>query len=274
MPEANVRGVRLSYVERGSGAETVVFSHSYLVDHRHFEPQIATLEKRFRVLAYDHRDHGGSERMMAPYGMEDIYEDGVGFVETVCGGPVHWIGLSTGGFVGVRLGIRRPDLLRSLILMDTTAEAEPPLRRAKYAAMLAVLRWIGFQPLMGEVMKALFGPAFLRDPERAAERELWKQRIMANDRDALVRFGRAIFHRDGVHGEAARIGTPTAVVVGSDDRARPPAEARRLAEAIPGARLDVIPRGGHLCTVEEPDAVNAVLSRFLDKHTTETAGHG
>jgi 3-oxoadipate enol-lactonase len=270
MPDVDVGGVRLSFIERGSGAETVVFSHSYLLDHRHFEHQIAALEGRFRVLAYDHRDHGRSQRMAEAYDMDAIYEDGVGFLETVCDGPVHWVGLSTGGFVGVRLGIRRPDLLRSLTLMDASAEAEPPFRRMKYAAMLAALRWTGFQPLMGAVMRAMFGQTFLRDPERAAERELWKQRIMANDRDALVRFGRAIFSREAVHDQAARIGTPTRVVVGEEDRARPPAEARRLAAAVPGARLVVIPRGGHLCTIEEPEAVSAVLGRFLDEQTTST----
>ncbi len=125
MPEVDLDGVRLSFVERGSGAETVVFSHSYLLDHRHFEPQVAALEDRFRVLAYDHRDHGGSERPDGPYEMDAIYVDAVRFVEAMCDGPVHFVGLSTGGFVGVRLGIRRPDLLRSLVLMGTSAENEP-----------------------------------------------------------------------------------------------------------------------------------------------------
>lgn len=263
MPEVDVRGVRLSFVERGSGPETLVFSHSYLVDHRHFEPQIAALEDRFRILAYDHREHGGSDRTPTSYDLDDIYEDGVGFIEATCEEPVHWVGLSTGGFVGVRLGIRRPDLLRSLTLMDTSAEAEPFFYRIKYHLMLTVLGWVGFGPLIGETMKAMFGPAFLRDPGREAERELWKERMTANDREALVRFGRAIFSRDDIHGEVGRITTPTLVVVGEDDRAKPPEEARRLAEAIPGARLEVIPRAGHLCTVEEPEAVNAVLGPFL-----------
>lgn len=267
MPEVSVRGVRLSFVERGSGAETVVFSHSYLLDHRHFEPQIAALEDRFRILAYDHRDHGGSERMAEPYGMEEIYEDGAGFVEATCDGPVHWVGLSTGGFVGVRLGFRRPELLRSLTLMDTSAEAEPTWSRLKYGAMLTTLGWLGFRPLVGETMRALFGRAFLSDPARSEEREVWKERIMANDRDALIRFGRAIFGRDDVHGEVGRITAPTLVVVGEDDRARSPAEARRLAEAIPGARFETIPRAGHLCTIEEPQAVDTVLDGFLDEHS-------
>lgn len=265
MPEITANGVRLSFVERGSGAETVVFSHSYLVDSRQFEAQIAALEGRYRVLAYDHRDHGASERVGGAYGMEDLYADAVAFLEATCDGPVHWVGLSTGGFAGVRLGIRRPDLVRSLVLMDTSAEAEPRRNRAKYAVMLAALPWIGFRPLIGETMRALFGPRFLHDPGRREERELWKARIMANDPAALARFGRAIFSRDDLAAEAARISVPTLVVVGERDRAKPPAEARRLAAAIPGARLEVIPHAGHLSTIEEPEAVNAVLRSFLDQ---------
>ena len=151
MPTVELPGVRLSFVERGSGPETVVVSHSYLVDHRHFEAQIAALEGRYRALAYDHRDHGESARTSAPYDMEALYEDAVAFVEETSDGPVHWVGLSTGGFVGVRLGIRRPDLLRSLVLMDTSAEAEPWLNRLKYKLMLAVLPWIGFRPLSRDI---------------------------------------------------------------------------------------------------------------------------
>jgi 3-oxoadipate enol-lactonase len=265
MPEIEAHGVRLSFVERGAGEETVVFSHSYLVDHRHFDPQIAALEDRYRVLAYDHRDHGESERTPAPYRMEDLYADGVAFLEATCDRPVHFIGLSTGGFVGVRLGIRRPELLRSLVLMDTSAEAEPWLNRLKYHLMLTTLEWVGFRPLVGETLKAMFGPRFLSDPARREERELWKERITANDRAALARFGRAIFSRDDLRQEAGRISVPTLVVVGENDRSKPVPEARRLAEGIPGAQLEIIPHAGHLCTVEEPETVNAVLRSFLDR---------
>lgn len=264
MPEIETPGARLSFVERGSGKETVVFSHSFLVDHRHFEPQIAALEDRYRVLAYDHRDHGESERIPEPYSMEDIYADAVAFLEATCDGPVHWVGLSTGGFVGVRLGIRRPELLRSLVLMDTSAEAEPWRNRLKYHLMLTALEWIGFRPLIGETMKAMFGPRFLTRPERQEERELWKGRITANEPAALARFGRAIFSRNDLREEAIRISVPTLVLVGECDRAKPVPEARRLAEAIPGARVEIIPRAGHLCTIEEPEAVNSALSSFLD----------
>lgn len=61
MPDILVNGVRLHYTEQGSGPETVVFSHCFVLDSRHFAPQIAALKGRYRCIAYDHRGHGRSE---------------------------------------------------------------------------------------------------------------------------------------------------------------------------------------------------------------------
>ena len=70
MPDIEVNGVRLHYIEQGSGPEVVVFSHSYLVDWSHFKPQIDALSDRYRCIAFDHRGHGGSERPSNGYDME------------------------------------------------------------------------------------------------------------------------------------------------------------------------------------------------------------
>ena len=125
MPDFLIDGTRLHYTEVGDGPETVVFSHSYLLDHHHFDAQIAALAGRFRVLAYDHRGHGQSDRPRGTCSMEHIYSDGVRVAELLGRGPVHWVGRSTGGYVGLRFAIRRPELLRSLVLMDTAAGPEP-----------------------------------------------------------------------------------------------------------------------------------------------------
>lgn len=263
MPRVTVEdGVQLHYTEHGAGEETVVFSHSYLVDHRHFGPQLEALRSRYRVLAYDHRGHGQSDRPSDGYTMERIYADGVAFVEALETGPVHWIGLSTGGFVGMRIACRRPELIRSLVLMDTSA-GEPVFNKIKYRTMFLMLRAFGFGPLLGSVMSSMFGRTFLKDPARAEERIHWRQQIGGNDVDMTIRFGKAIFSRDDVTDQLRDVALPTLVVVGEDDRGTPPDMARHLAATIPGARLEVIPRAGHLCTVEEPDAVNRVLLDFL-----------
>jgi 3-oxoadipate enol-lactonase len=263
MPELEINATRLHYVELGEGNETVVLSHSYLVDHHHFERQIEALRGRYRVLAYDHRGHGESAKERGHCTMETLYTDGVAFLEALGRGRVHWVGLSTGGFVGMRIAFRRPELLSSLTLLDTAASGEPWFRRLRFEAMFTVLRLFGFRPLMGEVMKTMFGPAFLKDPQRREQRDLWRQRIMDNDTPALITFGRAIFSRDDVSGRLGEIALPTLVMVGEHDHATPLARARVLAERIPGAHLETIPRAGHLSTIEEPEFVNDKLLAFL-----------
>ena len=205
MPVVTVdANVQLHYTEHGEGDETIVLSHSYLVDHRHFEPQIEALKSRYRVLAYDHRGHGRSDKPPDGYSMERIYGDGVAFLEALDTGPVHWIGLSTGGFVGMRIALRRPELLRSLVLMDTAADGEPVFNQVKYRAMFLILRAFGVGPVLDASMKAMFGRAFLKDPDRAEERARWRQRLKDNDFQALIGFGKAIFSRDDVTNQLAR----------------------------------------------------------------------
>lgn len=267
MPEVLVNGAKLFYEEMGSGPETVVFSHSYLVDGRHFTPQMQALRDRYRCIAYDHRGHGRSEVTESGYDMENLYADGVGFIEALGCAPCHFVGLSSGGFIGLRIGIRRPDLLRSLILMGTSADPESEENVKQYKLLLLIVRWLGYWPVVGKVMPLLFGEKFLSDPARQEEVREWKRCILSSNKKAMIKFGEGIFSRAGVIEELPKIRTPTLVIVGEEDRAQPLEKAKRIAESIPGARLVVIPRAGHLCTVEEPADVTVAIEEFLFAHS-------
>lgn len=263
MPKLSVNNVTLYYEEMGGGADTIVFSHSYLVDSRHFYPQMKALSDRYRCLAYDHRGHGRSEVTEEGYDMENLYADAVAFIEEMHCAPCHFIGLSTGGFIGLRIGIRRPDLLKTLVLMDTSAEAEPKENLWQYKMLFFVVRWFGYRPVIGRLILLLFGRKFLTDPARVQEVADWRQRLMSSDRKAMVKFGNGIFARQSVYEQLEQIKTPTLVVVGAEDYPTPVAKAERIAQKIPGAKLVIIPDAGHLCTVEEPAAVNAAIQEFL-----------
>lgn len=263
MPTIQVNGTSLFYIDEGEGDEVVVFSHSYLMDHRHFAPQIEALCAHYRVIAYDHRGHGQSDKAGGDYSMELIYQDGLQLLDALGIESCHWVGLSTGGFVGMRLAIRQPERLRSLVLMDTSAETEPTIGRWKYSAMFALVRVAGFAPVMGTAMKALFGKTFMSAVKHKAVREQWRTRIAENDKKSVIRFGLAIFARKSVLGELAQVQTPTLVMVGEEDTATPPSKARRMAETIAGARLEVIPMAGHIATLAEPARVSALLREFL-----------
>lgn len=263
MPTVIANGVRLHYEASGQGPETVVFSHSYLLSSEHFGPQIRTLSADYRCIAFDHRGHGGSEAPASGYDMENLYADAVAFIETVGCAPCHFVGLSTGGFIGLRLGIRRPDLVRSLVLMDTSAQAEPGRRAREYRLMLGILRYLGYWPLRRRIVSMFFAGPFRSDPTRRYELAHWRERVTANDRRAMVRFGHGILERAGVEEELDRIAVPTLVVVGEDDVVTPVEDAWRISAGIPGARLEIVPGAGHVCTVERPAAVTAIIGSFL-----------
>jgi pimeloyl-ACP methyl ester carboxylesterase len=130
--------------------------------------------------------------------------------------------------------------------------------------MLFALRWLGYRPVVGRAMPIFFGPRFLKDPSRSHEVRQWRQRIMANDRRALIASAHGIFFRQSVYEKINAIRTPTLIVVGEKDMSTPPEKAKHMADRIPGARLEVIADSGHLTTIEEPAAVNAALKAFLD----------
>jgi 3-oxoadipate enol-lactonase len=266
MSEVTVNGVTLFYEEQGAGADTVVFSHSYLVDSTQFARQIEALSDRYRCIAYNHRGHGRSQVTETGYDMENLYADAVALIEALHCAPCHFVGLSVGGFIGMRIGIRRPELLKSLILMDTSADPEPKESLKQYKLLMVIVRWFGLRPVIGKVMSLIFGEKFLRDPERQDEVKEWKRRITSLNKKAGMKFGKGIHARAGVYEQLSTITVPTLVMVGEKDMSTPVAHAERIAEKIPGAKLFIVPEAGHLCTIEEPAAVTAVIEEFLAAH--------
>lgn len=258
-------GPRIHYElwDDGASAQTVVFSHGYLMSREMFAGQIGRLRGRYRVVAFDHRGHGASDPWPHPFDVYDLVDDAVRVIEaTASGEPVHFVGMSTGGYVALRLMRRRPDLLGSAVLIDTSAGSEPPAKRIKYAAMLLAVRWLGLRSVMASALPILMGRPFRTSPARRDELEAWRRRILRLDRRSVVAFGRAIFARDDLSRALGDCATPALVVVGELDRATPPEQARALAAAL-GADLVTIAGAGHTSPIEEPEAVADAIEAFL-----------
>ncbi len=263
MPQIKVNGVNINYEEYGSGEETVVFSHGYLMSHRMFDDQINMLKDRYRVIAYDHRCHGGSEVVKTPFGIYDLMDDGAAVIDKLVGGPVHFMGMSTGGYVGVRLMVRRPELLKSVVLIDTGGGKESAESLKEYNKLLFVVRYFGTRPVTGRALQILMGEKFRRDPARQQQFKWWQSYIRGLNKTGLYHFGRAIFDRDSVLDALRSAETPTLILCGDKDVATPPERSQELQANIPNATLKMIPDAGHTAPVEEPAAVNAAINSFL-----------
>lgn len=262
-----VNDIKIHYIEAGSGPETIMFSHGFLMSHRMYTHQINALSTSARVIAFDHRCHGDSENVRTKFGLQDLVDDAAALIRKTCDGPVHFVGMSTGGFVGMRLALYQPELIKSLALIDTSADHEDPKTLRKNKLLLTAVGVFGFRPVIKKAMSILMGASFLNDPARQDQVSFWKSYIMSLDIKALRQFGFAIFSRDSVLDDLKKQTSfvPTQIIIGEVDQATPVRNATDMQNAISGSKLAVVPRAGHTSPVEEPRIVTEILQVFFKK---------
>ena len=263
MPHLQLNGADLYYEEHGNGPPSIVFAHGLLWSGRMFDDQLNALKDRYRCVTFDFRGQGRSGVTQDGYDMDTLAEDAAALIESLHCAPCHFAGLSMGGFIGMRLAIRRPELIRSLMLLETSADPEPQENIGKYKMLGLIGRWLGFGLVANRVMPIMFGQKFLTDPARVQVREHWRERMIANNRIGILRALGGVINRASVYDQLDKITAPTLIIVGDQDIATVPAKAERMHARIRGSKLVVIPGAGHSSTIEDPEAVNAALKEFL-----------
>jgi pimeloyl-ACP methyl ester carboxylesterase len=263
MPTHVVNGARLYYEEAGSGPETIVFSHGLLMSGAMFSQQVEALSAQYRCISYDHRGQGRSEVTETGYDMDSLAADAATLIRDLDAAPCHFAGLSMGGFIGMRLAIHHRDLLKSLILMETSADPEPEQNVGPYRRLAFIGRWFGFRPVIKPLMNIMFGKTFLTDPGTAAERNKWRNHLLNLGKVGTARAAHGVIDRAGVYEQLGTIVAPTLVMVGDEDVATVPAKAERMQQAITGSKLVVIPGAGHSASIEQPALVTRAIADFL-----------
>jgi 3-oxoadipate enol-lactonase len=264
MPYLSIRGVQLYYEDTGGPGEPIVFSHGMLWNSQLYSRQIEALKGRYRCIAYDHRGQGRSKAPPQGRGIDlrTVYEDAVAFIQALGLAPCHFVGLSQGGFVGLRIASRHPELLRSLVLLDTSAASESLWNRSRYYLLMATTRWLGLWPVVDRIMSIYFGQTFMKDPARAAERDELRLQLTQNPREVWRAMEGVIMRRD-ITEELSRIVAPTLIMVGEEDVITRPKAAEILQARIRGAQLVRLPHVGHMSNLEQPTLINQAISQFL-----------
>ena len=264
MPKITINQVEYHFTDTEKGEETIVFSHGLLWSGYMFYKQVAFLKDRYRVITYDHRGQGQTQATESGYDMDTLSEDAIALIEALCPNQkVHFAGLSMGGFVAMRIAARRPDLLKSVILMETSADEEPQENVPKYATLNKVVKWLGPWAVVGKVMPIMFGQKFLNDSSRKAERKEWEAQMKLCKTPGIVRAVTGVIDRKPIYDELKNITLPTLILVGTQDVATVPAKAERIHAAIPQSTLVYIEGGGHTSSIEEPEQVNVAIDGFL-----------
>ena len=243
-------------VDGPEGAPAVMFANSLGTDLRLWDKVLSLLPPH-RAIRFDKRGHGLSDRS-GPYVMADLAEDAAALIEAEARGPVLMVGLSIGGCVAQTLALRRPDLVRAVVLSNTAAKMGAA---EGWRARIEAIRKGGLESIADSVMKRWFAPAFRATPELA----LWRNLLTRTDLEGYAAACEALAAFD-LTAEIPALRQPCLVIAGAEDGASPPDLVAATARLIPGAQFHVIPGAGHLPCVETPEAWAAIVAPFLTEH--------
>lgn len=255
--------MRLAYDSAGDGPP-VVLLHGFPLDRTIWADQARGLADRYRVVTPDLRGHGGSAAPTGPYPMRDLAADVLETLDAAgVTGPAVVGGLSMGGYVALALAAIAPDRLAGLVLVNSRAGADPDSTRRVREDLAREVERSGSAAAVVEAMAPkLFGAATAEgQPELVRE---WTDRMGRTPVAGLAGSLRGMADRPDRTADLFRIVVPALVLAGEDDRLIPLEEARRMADALPRGRLEVIPGAGHLAPIENPEATTGALRRFLD----------
>ncbi len=224
MPTVSVDGLRMYYEFTGSGP-TLVLIAGLGLDVSECGPLVDALSGRYRVLAFDNRGAGRTDKPDEPYTVRQMADDTAGLMRALGVERAHVVGMSLGGRIAIELALEHPAEVRSLVLVSTSARVER--------------RWtIGLLGLVSLVFRGHYP-----QPRYAFKRQ----------RQASDHYDRS--------GDLAELRVPTLIVHGRRDHIVPYRLAEEMAESIPGARLTLV-ESGHIYPLNHSVAFAEQIAGF------------
>jgi pimeloyl-ACP methyl ester carboxylesterase len=266
MQRISLPTVELAYIDRGAGRPLVLI-HGFPLDHTMWSPQIDALSRYCRVIAPDLRGFGQSSlgnvdpaRGMA---LEQYADDVACLLDAMeVNEPVILAGFSMGGYIAWQFVRKHAQRLSALIACDTRAAADTDEARANRLKMADKIHEWGAARVAEMMGPKLFAPGtFEANPQIVQD---LRAVVASTSPDAIAVAQRAMAARPDMTYLLERIKVPTIVIAGAADALIPPAEMQQIAAAIPDGQYVEIPYAGHMTTVENPDAVNAAFSSFIE----------
>ena len=258
MAELNRPEGKLHYSVHGNGTG-VLLLHPVGLDGTWWSPFAERLARTHRVVQIDFRGHGRSAPVGSSYEIVDLAADAAAVLADSGLASVHVVGLSYGGMVAQHLALDWPQLVRSLVLCGTAATLSAAAR-ATVADRGATAERLGMASVIEETLSRWFTPEF-RNSELVAR---CAARLLNQDVGSWAAAWQAISRLDTL----PRLGTvrvPTMVLTGEKDVAAPPEVARGIAEAVPGARLVLLPDAPHMAPFEQREPFESIVMEFLEK---------
>jgi pimeloyl-ACP methyl ester carboxylesterase len=263
MSQITINGSKYYYEEHGEGPEAILFIHGFLLNCHMYDRQVEVLKDRYRCILFDLRGQGASEVSEKGYGIYDLVDDTAELIEQLECAPCHVAGLSMGGFIAMRLAKRYPELVRSLILISTSAAAESKAGARSYKLLGFIHNRISQSFAVGKITPILFGEQWLNDPSQTEVKTYWQEQMLNNDKYAFGQTLNSILTRDDFASNLPEMDLPVLIISGQADAAVDPAQSERMHAEFPNSKLVRVPDAGHTPPVEAPDVVSDAMREFL-----------
>ncbi len=268
--QVSISNGSLNVYEAGQGAP-ILFVHGFPLDHTMWRAQLDHFAKSHRVIAPDLRGFGqsaaaGSQATtidgVRPLTMEAHADDLADMLDAMeVHVPIVFCALSMGGYVGWQFLRKFPERVRLLIQCDTRSGADNAMGAEVRRKMAAQVMERGSTMVAEQMPTKLFGPETMT--ERLDVVEEVKRMILATPAATIAGAQLGMAERPDMGDWLKTIHTPTLMICGEHDALTTVEMMKADAERVPGARLVIIPRAGHMAPMERPAAVNAAIAEFL-----------
>ena len=245
---------------RGTGPP-IVLLHGLADSHDLWRHQVPLLAGSWTTIAVDHLGHGRTALPTGRLTIATMADAVAALVDRLATGPAVVAGLSMGGGVAQVLALRRPDLVRALVLVSTSSEF-PAATRERFRARAALAEREGMAAVVDSTVPRWFTPEFAA--AQPAEVLRTERAVLANDSAAFAAASRANAERDWTS-RLGEIRCPVLFVGGDRDPADPARAAATFRARLPDVRIEILAGTSHLVPVEAPDRFAALLLAFLDE---------
>ena len=262
---AKVGAVELAYRVDGDAGSPVLLVMGLAMPGRAWQFQVEELAQSHRVMTFDNRGVGDSERAAGPYTMAMMAQDALGLLDAAGWSDAHVVGVSMGGMIAQEIALRGRNRVRSLTLIATHAGGLGAVLPHRQGLLQFVRAQVGDREQRGRALaQLLFPPGFLASCDRA-----WLHRTLTSDlgnppplatRRAQV--GAVLTHRTADRLERLA-GLPTLLVRPDLDTLVRPTQTDRLHRLLPHARLLRVPDAGHGLIRQVPQLLNRELLRHF-----------
>ncbi|MEQ1796005.1 MAG: alpha/beta fold hydrolase [Nitrospira sp.] len=255
-----INGIRLAYNDLGQGLP-IVFLHAFPLNRTMWAAQEAALAPHHRVITIDLRGHGESDAPLWHYSLDQAADEVKGLLDHLAIRQAVFVGLSMGGYILFALYRKYAELVRAMVLADTRAQADTTEGKAGRFQMAQIAYTKGPSAIADIMIPKLFSPATIQMRPEIVQRV--RAIIEGHQISGIAGDLMAMAERPDSVPLLKQITCPTQIIVGELDHATPPADAKLMADQIPGSQLAMIPNAAHLANLEQPEVFNRIIAGFV-----------